>query len=330
MANQPKVSIVVPIYGVEKYLRQCVDSILAQTLKDIEIILVDDGSKDKCPEIVDEYAKKDPRIVVIHQTNGGYGNAMNHGISVATGEYIGIVEPDDFIDKNMFEDLYSIANKNNSDIVKSAYWEIYDSNSSIVKKYAYWCHEISATNKPFSIEECPVFFYHHPSIWSCIYKAKFIKDNNFRFVEAKGGGWVDNPWQVETLCMAKKINWTPQAYYNYRPQSEGNSSKLTDYNIPINRFNEIHDFLEKHQTLYKKIFFYLTKKEIAYLYNAFKVGFSTANSLSDVKLLEKKLKNLLSRIPPLTPSFSKTDFKLLKKMKNKNYTIKYLKRICFK
>ncbi|MBQ9738124.1 MAG: glycosyltransferase, partial [Alphaproteobacteria bacterium] len=74
--NKPKVSIVVPIYGVEKYLQQCVDSILAQTLKDIEIILVDDGSKDKCPEIVDEYAKKDPRIVAVHQPNGGYGRAV--------------------------------------------------------------------------------------------------------------------------------------------------------------------------------------------------------------------------------------------------------------
>lgn len=75
--NKPKVSIVVPIYGVEKYLHQCVDSILAQTLKDIEIILVDDGSKDRCPEIVDEYAKKDKRVKVIHKENSGYGDFIN-------------------------------------------------------------------------------------------------------------------------------------------------------------------------------------------------------------------------------------------------------------
>ena len=90
----PKVSVIVPIYGVEKYLRQCVDSILAQTLKDIEIILVDDGSPDGCPAIVDEYAAKDSRVIAVHQENGGYGRAVNHGIEIANGEYIGIASYD--------------------------------------------------------------------------------------------------------------------------------------------------------------------------------------------------------------------------------------------
>ena len=97
----PKVSVVVPIYGVEKYLRECVDSILAQTLKDIEVILVDDGSPDGCSAIVDEYAAKDPRVVAVHQPNGGYGRAVNNGIELAKGEYIGIVESDDWIEPTM-------------------------------------------------------------------------------------------------------------------------------------------------------------------------------------------------------------------------------------
>jgi glycosyltransferase involved in cell wall biosynthesis len=84
---QPKVSIIVPIYGLEKYLHQCIDSILAQTLREIEVILVDDGSKDRCPEIIDEYAKKDRRVIAIHQPNGGYGKAVNHGLKFASGEY---------------------------------------------------------------------------------------------------------------------------------------------------------------------------------------------------------------------------------------------------
>ena len=88
----PKVSIILPIYGVEKYLRQCVDSILSQTLKDIEIILVDDGGKDNCPSICDEYAKKDNRVVVIHKKNTGYGHSINVGIERATSDYIGIIE----------------------------------------------------------------------------------------------------------------------------------------------------------------------------------------------------------------------------------------------
>ena len=126
----PKVSVIVPVYGVEKYIHQCIDSILNQTLDDIEILLIDDGSKDNCPAIIDEYAKKDSRIIAIHKNNGGYGSAMNVGLKNATGEYIGIVEPDDFIDKNMYEDLYNIAMKNSVDIVKSAYWEYFDKDKN--------------------------------------------------------------------------------------------------------------------------------------------------------------------------------------------------------
>ena len=100
-----KVSIVMPAYNVEKYLRQCMDSIVNQTLKDIEIIPVDDGSPDKCGKIMDEYAAADSRIKPIHQSNGGYGKAVNAGINAATGEYIGIVETDDWAEPDMFEKL---------------------------------------------------------------------------------------------------------------------------------------------------------------------------------------------------------------------------------
>ena len=86
MTKQPKVSVVVPIYNVEKFIHQAVDSILGQTLKDIEVILVDDGSPDNCGKICDEYAQKDKRVRVIHQPNGGLGNAYNNGIKAATGE----------------------------------------------------------------------------------------------------------------------------------------------------------------------------------------------------------------------------------------------------
>ena len=110
----PKVSVVVPIYGVEKYLRQCVDSILSQTLKDIEVILVDDGSPDGCPAIVDEYAKRDPRVVAIHQPNGGVSFSRNKALSVAKGEYVSFVDPDDLLYScTVLEDLYKAAVDNN-------------------------------------------------------------------------------------------------------------------------------------------------------------------------------------------------------------------------
>ena len=118
----PKVSVVVPVYNVEKYLEQCLDSIVNQTLKDIEIICVDDGSTDKSGEILDKYVTEDDRVKVIHKKNSGYGNSMNIGFDAAQGEYIGIIESDDYAELNMFESLYECAVENNLDVVKSEYF----------------------------------------------------------------------------------------------------------------------------------------------------------------------------------------------------------------
>ena len=112
----PKVSVVVPIYNVEKYLRECLDSIVGQTLKDIEIICVDDGSTDRSLSILREYEQKDPRIKVITKPNAGYGHSMNMGLDAATGEYMGIVDSDDYILPDMYETLYGFAVKDDLDI----------------------------------------------------------------------------------------------------------------------------------------------------------------------------------------------------------------------
>lgn len=109
----PKISVIVPIYNVEKYLNRCVDSILKQTFTDFECILVDDGSPDKCPKICDEYAKKDMRIRVIHKENGGLSDARNAGIDAAQGEYLGFVDSDDWIHPQMYEILYNSIVENN-------------------------------------------------------------------------------------------------------------------------------------------------------------------------------------------------------------------------
>lgn len=115
----PKVSIVVPVYNTEKYLKQCVDSILAQTLREIEIILVDDGSREECAQLCDELAKNDLRIKVIHKINGGLGLARNSGIEAACGEYVGFVDSDDYIRPEMYGSLYEAAVKNDADLAIS-------------------------------------------------------------------------------------------------------------------------------------------------------------------------------------------------------------------
>ena len=104
-----KVSIIVPIYNVEKYLHQCVDSLLNQTLRDIEVILVDDGSPDSCPHICEEYKKKDIRVKVVHKQNGGLSDARNAGLKLVEGEYVAFIDSDDYVDLHMFEKLYAAA-----------------------------------------------------------------------------------------------------------------------------------------------------------------------------------------------------------------------------
>ncbi len=219
--TKPFVSIIVPIYGVEKYIHQCVDSILAQTLKDIEIILVDDGSKDNCPAIIDEYAKKDSRIIAIHQENGGYGKAVNHGLKVATGEYIGIVESDDFIEPNMFEELYNLATTHNVDVVKSNfhfYWSTKPHLNKIKTLFPQdYYGKVVEPQKDFNI------FKVMPCIWSAIYKRDFITKNNLRLLETAGASYQDTSFAFKIWATAKKIYLTEKAYLHYRQDNESSS-----------------------------------------------------------------------------------------------------------
>ncbi len=123
MSTTPKLSIVIPVYNTEKYLHKCIDSVLAQTFTDYELILVDDGSKDSSPAICDEYAAKDSRIRVIHQENAGACLARKAGIAIAVGDYIGFVDSDDYIEPDMYETLYDKAISNNADIVACNFFE---------------------------------------------------------------------------------------------------------------------------------------------------------------------------------------------------------------
>ena len=123
MKSKVKVSVLVPIYNVQDFLPECLDSLVNQTLKEIEIICINDGSTDNSLDIIKQYAKKEKRIVIIDKKNSGYGDSMNQGLKKATGEYIGIVESDDFIELNAFESLYNIAKKNNVEAVKSNFYE---------------------------------------------------------------------------------------------------------------------------------------------------------------------------------------------------------------
>lgn len=263
-----KISVIIPVYNVEKYLPQCLESIIGQTLKDIEIICVNDGSKDSSKEILEKYADSDNRMIVVNKCNAGYGAACNVGLRLARGEYISIIESDDFIDKKMFEDLYAIAKKNNADLVKSAYYEYRDSSgdSPAVVNKINWSEQYKMPVKPCVISECSQFLYFHPSIWSCIYKKSFLEINNIKFVEPKGAGWADNPFQVQTMCLARSICYTDNTYYYYRLTNPTSSSNIVSISNPFDRSDEVHEFLSNKKINDKNLFAHLYKRELFYIH----------------------------------------------------------------
>lgn len=221
----PKVSVIIPIYGVEKYLRQCLDSVVSQSLRDIEIILVDDGSKDSCPTICDEYAKKDKRIVVIHKKNTGYGHSINMGIAKAKGNYIGIVEADDWVDSNMFEQLYQKATEVEADFVKSNFYKYSGKKNT---------NEISnivpreVANITFEPVTNNTVMNKGPSIWAAIYKKEFLIKNNIKLLETPGASYQDTGFHIKTFFSAKKAYFFDKAFYHYRVDNEGSSVKDTN------------------------------------------------------------------------------------------------------
>ena len=222
--EKPKVSIVMPTYNVEKYFRQCIESVINQTLKEIEIIPVDDGSPDNCGKIMDEYAEKDKRIKPIHKENGGYGSAVNLGIEKATGEYIAILETDDWVEPNAYELLYNEAKRNDTDMTKCMFYfynsfrKHKDNIENNDKVYLY-------TNAPkgeFNLKQYPQLLYKHASVWAAIYKNSFIKQ--IKFIEK--GYYQDFPFFIETVCKANRISILQKYLIHYRIEEGQNSSTL--------------------------------------------------------------------------------------------------------
>ena len=266
-----KISIIVPIYNAEKYLEQCLESIRKQTLQDIEIICVDDGSTDLSPQIMDKFKSEDNRFVVIHKPNGGNGHSMNAGLAVATGDYIGCVEADDFIESNMFEKLYMYSNEGTVDIVKSNFWNCYEKEDGTIEKIINQERSnMPDVVEPFTIKEYPQILWGHPSIWSAIYKRELIQKNGIKFKEAKGGGWVDNPFFFDTMCCAKSIIWTSRPFYNYRTEVEGSSSKGYDFNIPFDRMMDNLEVLKKRNCQDEETLKFAYARALMYLCGAIK------------------------------------------------------------
>lgn len=242
-----KISVVVPVYNVEKYLKECIDSIINQTLEDIEIICVNDGSKDSSLEILNDYAKKDSRIIVINKSNSGYGHTMNMGLNAATGEYVGIIESDDFADKNMFEDLYKLAKEYDADIVKGDWYNYWSKN-----KFARKNNRISSAKalKLTNSKQDKSLLRINPSVWSAIYKKEFLNKYNIRFLETPGASYQDLAFSFKIFALAERVILTDKAYLYYRQDNMNSSVKSkTKVYCVCDEYEEIDRFLEQYPDL---------------------------------------------------------------------------------
>ena len=216
------VSIVIPVYKVETFLSRCVDSVLAQTYKDIEVILVDDGSPDNCPQLCDEYADKHPQIKVVHKQNGGLASARNAGMKAATGEYIFFVDSDDWIDPSMIEDLVEIAEREGVDFVRTrakyANWPNHQDgtvcdfgNEKMMHTGLYDREKIERDILPICIATPQITFGPIVSAWGTLYKRSLLTDNKIEFYE-------DVKYSEDCIFNARVLMVCSSIYYLNEPQ----------------------------------------------------------------------------------------------------------------
>lgn len=224
---RPKISVIVPCYNVEQYLDRCMSSILNQTLKNIEIIMIDDGSPDRCPKMCDNYSKLDHRVKVIHKKNGGLGYARNSGIEIAKGEYLAFVDSDDFIELDMYEKLYSEAIKNDADIIFSN-CKFYKKGVSEVRYDVYHDEKFVGDEvKQFLLDYiAPLPEYNHDvkymmSVWHAIYRSSVVCNHSIRFMSERNVVSEDILFNIDVLMQSNCVLYLKDALYNYclNPQS---------------------------------------------------------------------------------------------------------------
>lgn len=224
---QPKVSVVIPVYNNAQYLRECLDSAVGQTLHNIEIICVNDGSTDDSLAIMREYAERDPRFVVIDKPNAGYGHTMNRGLDAATGEYVAFLESDDTIKKTAYETLSAIADRDNLDVVKGDYYELRGLGPDRELTQISLSRNMDRYNTPVKPLDEPWTFYMPMMNCLGLFRRDLLEDNGIRHNETPGAAHQDMGFWFQTLACAQRLMFVPEAFYEYR-QDNMNASMKSD------------------------------------------------------------------------------------------------------
>ncbi len=242
-----KVSIIVPVYNVEAYLDKCLNSLINQTLEDIEIIVVNDGATDRSQEIIEKYAKKSPKIQAYIKENGGLSDARNYGLQYCTGEYIGYVDSDDFVELNMYELLYEAARKNHSDVVECNLFHTYDEGEDI---------EIGEIIK----DKKRMLMFGRSVVWNKIYQREWLLQTKVTF--HKGLIYEDIEFYLKLIPYIHQYTYIDEALIHYvqRSTSINNYSTLKTLDIlsvlqTVNKYYEEQGFYEEYKEAIE--FFYI-------------------------------------------------------------------------
>ena len=219
----PKVSVLVPVYNVARYLSQCLDALFAQTLGDIEIIAINDGSTDVSLAILQDYAGRDRMMRIIDKRNTGYGDSLNQALAVAKGEYVGIVEPDDFPSVTMFSRLYRAAKKHDADVVKCNYFDHRDGRDA-----PNWNLDGFAYNRPFDPAGKPGIICTAPTIWTGLYRREFLQREGIDFRPTPGAAFQDAGFALKVWFAARTAVLLRTPLLHYRVDNPGSSSKSSD------------------------------------------------------------------------------------------------------
>ena len=248
------ISIVVPIYGVEKYLKQCVDSILGQSYSDIDVILVDDGSKDGSPQICDEYARNDNRVNVIHKLNGGLVSARKEGVKNAKGEYLLFVDGDDWIEKDMVYELVKVAKDYSPDIIESGFY--YAMENEKYEKYPYFTSQlytyesIQETIIPKMLFTGEYYKYGvYPNVWNKMYKTEILKPTMEIIPDCLTLG-EDAALTYSVLFNVRSFYTIDKCLYNYRMNPSSMTKKYNDTQTAntISLIVFLHDYFVKQKS----------------------------------------------------------------------------------
>lgn len=273
-----KVSVIVPVYNVEKYLRRCVDSLLCQTYPNIEIILVDDGSTDKSGSICDEYLYIDKRIRVIHKKNGGLSSARNAGLEIAVGEYIGFLDSDDWARPEMIEFLLSIILKEDSEIAQCGFTPFYEKQQlseyvekDYVKEPTVNLSYIEAYNELYGIDVNNNINF---ITWNKLYKRGLF--DFLRFSEGMNNEDVIMTAKIIALCSKISISNTAMVYYMQRENSIMGEQRKNKFKMAYEHFKafkNISDYFENHND--KELYLLTSKYTLMYSLSVLKAKNAT-------------------------------------------------------